>query len=114
MKEKSKEIVLEKEIQWEDAGAGVTRQIFGYDENIMMVKVKFEQGAVGAKHQHPHVQSSYVASGKFEVSIDNEIKVIETGDGFFVEPNKIHGVVCLEAGILIDVFSPIRKDFLKS
>ncbi|HBL77266.1 MAG: cupin [Bacteroidetes bacterium GWF2_42_66] len=113
MEKKSKEILLEKEVDWEDVGGGVSRQIFGYDKTIMMVKVKFEQGAVGYKHQHPHVQTTFVAAGKFELSIGDETKIIETGDGFYVEPNKIHGVVCLEAGMLIDVFSPMREDFLK-
>lgn len=110
---KSKEVLYEKDYGWEDVGGGVSRQIFGYDEKIMMVKVKFEQGAIGYKHQHPHVQTSYVAAGKFELNIGDETKIIETGDGFYVEPNKIHGVVCLEPGILIDVFSPVREDFLK-
>lgn len=110
---KSKEVLYEKHYGWEDVGGGVSRQIFGYDEKIMMVKVKFEQGAIGYKHQHPHVQTSYVAAGKFELNIGDETKIIETGDGFYVEPNKIHGVVCLEPGILIDVFSPVREDFLK-
>lgn len=110
---KSKEVLYEKEYAWEDVGGGVSRQIFGYDEKIMMVKVKFEQGAIGYKHQHPHVQTTFVAAGKFELHIGDEMKIIETGDGFYVEPDKIHGVVCLEPGLLIDVFSPMREDFLK-
>ncbi len=109
---KSTEILFEKEHAWEDLGGGVCRQIMGYDEKIMMVKVKFEKGAVGAIHQHLHVQTSYVAAGKFEISIGDKTKIIETGDGFYVEPNKNHGVVCLELGILIDVFCPVREDFL--
>ncbi|MDX9883409.1 MAG: cupin domain-containing protein [Prolixibacteraceae bacterium] len=85
-------------------------QILGYDETIMMVKVKFETGATGYKHQHLHAQTSYVASGKFEVIVGDKTMAIKTGDGFYVEP----WVVCLESGILIDVFSPGREDFLKS
>ena len=113
MERKSRTILFEDKILWEEAGEGVTRQIFGYDDAIMMVKVKFEKGAVGYKHRHIHSQTSYVASGKFEVSVGNETKIIETGDGFYVEPDMVHGVVCLEAGTLIDVFSPLREDFLK-
>jgi len=110
---KSKETVFEKKTEWENLGGGVCRQIMGYDKNIMMVKVKFEKGAIGTPHQHPHVQTSYVAAGKFEVTIDGKTQVLETGDGFFVEPGKTHGVLCLEPGILIDVFNPVREDFLK-
>jgi quercetin dioxygenase-like cupin family protein len=99
-------------IPWEDLGNGIQRQLFGYDETIMMVKVKFKKGAVGDVHSHPHAQVSYVESGAFEMTIGDDKKVIKTGDGFYVHPNILHGTVCLEPGILIDVFSPQREDFL--
>jgi len=102
------------QLPWEYAAPGITRQIYGHDEQIMMVKVKFELGAVGAIHQHIHVQVSYVESGAFEVTIGEEIKVLKTGDGFFVPPNVLHGSVCLEPGVLIDVFNPHRADFLNN
>ena len=90
-----------------------TYQIAAYDEHLMMVKVKFNQGAVGTLHQHPHTQSTYVASGCFEVTIDKKKKVLRAGDGYYVAPNLPHGCVCLEAGVLIDTFTPMREDFLK-
>ena len=103
----------ESENPWEFVAEGVTRQITGYDVTIMMVKVKFETGGIGPLHQHYHSQTSYVVSGKFEVNIDGEKKVLGQGDAFYLEPNIMHGAICLEAGMLIDVFSPIREDFLK-
>ncbi len=53
------------EVKWEDIDPGVQRQIMGYDGQLMLVKVKFEKGAIGAPHSHYHSQSSYIASGKF-------------------------------------------------
>jgi quercetin dioxygenase-like cupin family protein len=103
---------LESKILWEDLGNGVKRQVVGYDEQLMVVKVKFDTGAVGALHQHPHVQVSQVHSGIFEALIGDEKQILREGDGFYVAPNVIHGVVCLEAGILIDSFTPQRGDFL--
>lgn len=113
MKTKSDTFQIASDIQWEYAGEGIVRQIMAYDENLMMVKVKFEQGAVGTLHQHPHTQGTYVASGCFEVSIGDEKKVLKAGDGYYVAPNLPHGCVCLEAGVLIDTFTPMREDFLK-
>lgn len=101
-----------KEVNWEDLGGGISRQITGHNSNLMLVKVKFEKGAVGALHNHEHTQASYVASGKFKITIDGVAEILEVGDGFFVEPNLKHGAQCLEAGILIDTFNPLRKDFL--
>ena len=74
-------------LQWEYAGDGIVRQIMAYDEHLMMVKVKFNQGAIGTLHQHPHTQSTYVASGCFEVAIGQEKKVLRAGDGYYVAPN---------------------------
>ena len=64
-------------------------------------------------HAHYHSQATYVASGKFELTIGDEKKVLGAGDGYYVAPDEIHGCVCLEPGILIDTFSPHREDFLK-
>ncbi|PZP50569.1 MAG: cupin domain-containing protein [Pseudopedobacter saltans] len=105
-------IINQTDLNWEDLSGGISRQIYSYNDQIMMVKVKFDKGAVGAPHSHPHIQSTYVDSGKFEVTIDGETSVIGEGDGFMVLPDLIHGCVCLEAGCLIDVFIPMREDFL--
>lgn len=99
-------------MQWEELGGGVSRQIQGFDNQIMMVKVKFEKGAIGSAHQHFHTQTTFVASGKFEFTVGGEKSIVEAGDGVYIAPNLVHGALCLEAGILIDVFSPVREDFL--
>lgn len=104
---------LENELKWEPAGEGVVRQIMGYDGQLMIVKVKFTKGSVGMMHKHYHSQATYVASGKFELTIGGEKKVLGAGDGYYVAPDVLHGCVCLEEGILIDTFSPHRADFVK-
>ena len=103
---------LNKDAEIKEVAPGTTRQILGYDNNIMLVKVNFETGAIGDMHSHPHVQTSYIDSGKFEVTIDGEKQILEKGDGFFVPSGKLHGVICLKAGAIIDTFTPAREDFL--
>ena len=102
-----------EEIAWESIEDNIERQIVGYDASLMMVTVRFKKGAIGYLHQHFHSQAAYVAEGKFEVVIENEKEVLKKGDSFYVAPNLEHGVVCLEDGLLIDVFSPMREDFIK-
>ncbi|MDR0415590.1 MAG: cupin domain-containing protein [Prevotellaceae bacterium] len=97
---------------WTTVGEGMRRQIAGYNDQLMMVKVEFQQGSVGAVHKHPHSQASYVASGKFEVQVGDEKMTLAAGDCFFAAPNVPHGTLCLEAGVLVDVFSPMRNDFV--
>ena len=96
----------------ETVGEGIARQLFGYNDSILMARVEFAPGAVGAVHAHPHSQVTYVESGEFEVFIDGEKQRLGAGDSFFVDPNLDHGALCLKAGVLLDVFSPVRDDFL--
>jgi len=91
---------------------GIKRQFLGYGPELMAVKVWFEEGAEGYQHDHPHTQVSYVESGEFEATIDGETKILRAGDSFYVAPHKSHGAICKKAGVLIDIFSPVREDFL--
>lgn len=107
-------VIKDDSLPWEDLGEGVKRKIMAYNEKLMLVKVAFEQGAIGALHQHPHLQMTYVAEGIFEVEIENKRNILKKGDIFFIAASNLwHGVVCLEQGVLIDVFNPMREDFLK-
>jgi quercetin dioxygenase-like cupin family protein len=110
----SKVFLPAKDMEWEKVGHGVLRQIMGYDKTLMMAAVQFDTGSIGPAHEHYHAQVTYVAKGSFEVSIAGETRKLQQGDSFYIPPNTIHGVVCLEAGLLVDVFSPMREDFLDS
>lgn len=112
MKIRSDVFQIENELAWENPAPGIQRQIMAYDGQLMMVKVKFETGAIGTPHTHYHTQGTYVACGKFELTIGSEKRVLGAGDGYYVAPDVPHGCVCLEAGVLIDTFSPMRQDFL--
>jgi len=96
----------------ENIDRGVSRKVMAFDDQLMMAKVFFESGSVGEIHQHIHSQISHIESGLFEVQIGEMKKVLKAGDAFYIPPNSLHGVVCLEKGVLIDVFSPMREDFV--
>ena len=96
----------------QSVGEGISRQLFGYNDSILMVRVEFDAGAVGEIHTHPHSQVSYVESGEFDVYIDGTTTRLCAGDSFYIQPHLDHGAVCTKAGVLIDVFSPVREDFL--
>ncbi len=91
---------------------GVIRQVLSESPDLMVVSFRFEAGAEGALHNHPHVQSTYVRAGRFVFSIDGKAFEVGTGDSFVIPSNAQHGCVCLEPGELIDTFTPRRDDFL--
>ena len=109
----SKEFIMGEEIAWETVGDGVRRQIMGYDDRIMLVNVEFDKGGIGPMHQHHHSQVTYVISGQFDLTIGEETRRMKGGDAFYIPPNVMHGAICIEKGVLIDVFSPIREDFME-
>lgn len=113
MTKQSENFIFEADKAWEDAGGGAVRQVLGYNDDIMMVKVKFVKGQEGAPHSHPHSQCTYVASGKFQFTVGDVTKIVEAGDALYKQPGIEHGCVCLEDGILIDCFSPMRETFIK-
>jgi len=111
-KETSGHYVHNSDIKWENLGGGIKRKMLTFEENVMMVKIAFDAGAVGDAHHHPHIQCSYVESGEFELTIDDEVKVLKAGDSFLVPSNVVHSAKAITDGILIDVFTPLREDFL--
>ncbi|MEO9653992.1 cupin domain-containing protein [Marinomonas dokdonensis] len=104
--------VYNSDVKLEDLGAGVSRKIMAYSDNVMSVEVYFEEGAIGAMHNHPHEQITYVLSGEFEFTIGEETKIVKAGDALYKVPNVMHGCVCLKKGVLLDTFAPMREDFV--
>lgn len=104
--------VDDQSLLWEQVAEGVKRKIMTYDASLMMVKVAFDAGGIGAAHSHVHTQMSYVASGAFSISIGEETRTVRVGDAYYIPPNVWHGAVCEEAGVLVDVFTPMREDFV--
>ena len=98
--------------EWVELAPGNTRRVLIHTPELMQVEFGFEQGAVGALHSHPHIQVSYVAEGSFDVTIDGVTETVHQGGSFIVPSGLVHGVVALEAGRLVDVFTPMRADFL--
>lgn len=104
--------VQANEAAWIELAPGNRRRVLIHTPELMQVEFGFDQGAVGALHSHPHVQVSYVAEGSFEVTIDGATHEVGQGGSFIVPSGLEHGVVALEAGRLVDVFTPARADFL--
>ena len=94
------------------ADPGVMRQILSERPELMVVSFTFEEGAEGKRHNHPHVQSTYVESGRFAFFIEEDRFEVGPGDSFVIPSNAYHGCRCLEPGRLVDTFTPRRDDFL--
>jgi quercetin dioxygenase-like cupin family protein len=97
---------------WENAEPGVQRKILPPGQSLMMMMVRFEAGAEGYEHAHPHEQMTLCLDGRFEFVIDGEKHVIGKGENLHIPCHAVHGVKALEKGMLLDCFTPLRDDLL--
>lgn len=112
MTQKGQQWVPHEGAEAQSGGEGVVRRVLAYTDGLMCVENTFETGAVGALHRHPHTQITYVVSGVFSFTIDGQTRTVKAGDTMLKEDGVIHGCTCLEAGVLLDIFTPMRADFV--
>lgn len=105
--------VFNKDAEPQNGGEGVTRRILAYTDGLMCVENTFKKGAAAPMHHHPHTQITYIVSGEFLFTIEGEEKTVRAGDSMLNLGDVVHGCVCKEEGVLLDIFTPMREDFLK-
>lgn len=94
------------------ADPGVTRQVLAENADLMVVAFRFDDKAEGKLHHHPHVQSTYVETGRFKFTVGDITHDLGPGDSLVIASGVRHGCICTAAGTLIDTFTPRRDDFL--
>ena len=91
---------------------GIRRQMV-VGQNVMICRFTFDPFVVTDVHSHPHEQMTLVMKGKVKFTVGDEIHVVAAGDVLHFPPHNRHGATMLnEEVVLIDIFSPIREDFL--
>jgi quercetin dioxygenase-like cupin family protein len=95
-----------------DAGHGVTRRVLAEAPELMVVEFAFGPGGEGLPHSHPHVQSTFVRSGRYAFTVGGESFEVGPGDAFVIPGGVEHSCRAIEPGVLVDTFTPRRDDFL--
>ena len=96
----------------EQLGPGIERQMI-VGEKLMICRLRIAPNVVTPAHDHPHEQITIVESGRVLFTIGDEQRITQPGDVLHFPPGTWHGATMLdEEVILIDIFSPIREDFL--
>jgi len=97
----------------ETLAEGVVRQMI-YGATLMICRLTFAPGTITTAHDHVHEQMTIVEKGRVRFVVGNEEKVFGQGDVLLFPSGFWHGATMLdEEVILIDIFSPLREDFLK-
>ena len=77
-----------------------------------MTEFRLEQGAVLPKHKHPHEQTGYLVFGRMDLTIGDQTFSVSPGDSWCIPGDMDHSVVAHEDCVAIEVFSPVREDYL--
>ena len=87
------------------------RARFIHGDNVTVAHWDVTAGSALPEHTHPHEQISQVIEGRFELTVDGEMRVLDPGVVAVIPPNVSHGGRALTNCRVIDVFHPVREDY---
>lgn len=94
--------------------AGVRQKTLVYGDNLLMTQFMLDKGAVLPRHSHPQEQTGYLISGRIRLFIDGDVHDCGPGDSWCIPGDATHGADILEEAVAIEIFSPVREDYLPS
>lgn len=97
---------------YRELSPGVCMKTLTYGENTLLCEFRLKQGAVVPAHQHPQEQSGYLVRGSLRFFGDEGEAVVEAGHAWTFKGGVVHGAEVLADSVAIEVFSPLRQDFL--
>lgn len=100
-------------IQWEKMTDKVYRK-YAYGSSMTVAYLKLEKGAIVPMHNHPYEQITHILSGKVEVEMQNKKYILSKGDLLIIPANIPHRFFALEETLDMDIFSPIRMDWINN
>jgi quercetin dioxygenase-like cupin family protein len=83
-----------------------------YGESTLMTEFRLEKGAVLPRHSHRHEQTGYLVSGSLDLTIGEETFRVEPGGSWCIAGHVEHSVIARENSVAIEIFSPVREDYL--
>src|SRR5262249_18240649 len=101
------------------AGSGSKHQIFPGVElranagtNMMLSVVRLEPESIVQDHSHPHEQMGILLEGRVEFTVGGVTRLLGPGDMWRIPSHVVHRVRALESAVAVDVFHPVREDYL--
>lgn len=95
-----------------DALPGIRRKTLSYGDATLMAEFRLRGGAVLPVHDHPQEQTGYLVAGRLRLTIDDETRDVAPGDSWSIPGGVPHGAVALADTVAVEVFSPVREDYL--
>lgn len=97
---------------YKDALPGIKIKTLVYGEKSLLTEFRLNAGSRLPSHSHPHEQSGYLVKGRMRLTIGDKTFDVEPGDSWCVTGNLEHRAEILEDSVAVEVFSPVREDYL--
>ena len=91
---------------------GVDFELLSKGQKSMITKMNYKTGDKVPFHNHPNEQAGYVISGKIRIQFADNDQILTAGDSYVIPENTNHCINVIEAGEVIDVFTPPREDYI--
>ncbi len=91
---------------------GIEFKVLSYGEKTLMAKFRLQKGKELPEHDHPHEQTGLLISGRINLLIDGKVHEAHPGDSWCISGGVRHSAEVIEDSIAIEVFSPVREDYL--
>jgi quercetin dioxygenase-like cupin family protein len=91
---------------------GVEQKTLVWGKNTLMAEFRLACGSVLPRHSHPHEQTGYLVSGHLRLYLADEAQEVRPGDSWCVPEGAEHGADALEDSVAVEVFSPVREDYI--
>jgi quercetin dioxygenase-like cupin family protein len=91
---------------------GVERSTLVHGEKTLMARFRLKKGTELPSHYHLHEQTGLLISGRIVLTVDGEDHEMMPGDSWCIAPDISHSAKALEDAEAVEVFSPVREDYL--
>lgn len=102
-----------KEIEYKTVAEGVELGVLVHGDKTLMAEFHLEKGALVPHHAHPHEQTGMLISGRLTLTVDGNDQDVLPGDSWCIASDVPHSAAAVEPSVAIEMFSPVREDFLE-
>lgn len=92
--------------------SGIEQKTLVHGDKTLMVEFRLQKNASLPMHSHPHEQAGYLAKGRIRLKIGMDVHDVSEGDSWCIPGGILHGAEIIEESVAIEVFSPVREDYL--
>lgn len=93
---------------------GIERKTLMHGARTLMTEFVLHRGSVLPRHSHPHEQTGYLVRGRIRLAIGEDDQDVGPGDSWCIPGGFEHGAQALEDSLAVEVFTPVREDYLVS